>query len=324
MFTGVLVIVAAACSGADAQMFADDTTTVAPITTTSTTTVPTTTTTTTTTMPVTTTTLEVVPLAQPLAAVGTADGAETARLQQRLLDVGFWLVAVDGDYGHTTKQAVMAFQKFHGLEPSGKFDEATASLLSGITTRPRPKSSNPGVMVEVDKDRQILMIVKDGRVEWVLNTSTGSGQWYLEQNQKDPTKWELGRSITDSGRFKINRERSSGWWAGDLGEIYRPKYFNGGIAIHGSRSIPNYPASHGCVRVSVSAMDMIWKTKLLPKGTPVWVYGADVEAENEKPEMPTTTTTTLAPTTDSVTDSVTDGSEPVGSGDQVSAESESN
>ncbi|MGA0205987.1 MAG: L,D-transpeptidase, partial [Ilumatobacteraceae bacterium] len=100
----------------------------------------------------------------------------------------------------------------------------------------------------------------------------------------------------DSGRFTVNRQRSEGWWEGDLGEIYRPKYFNGGIAIHGSRSIPSYPASHGCVRVSVSAMDMIWESGLVPKGTRVWVYGADPETENEKPEMPTTTTTTtLAP-----------------------------
>jgi len=50
------------------------------------------------------------------------------------------------------------------------------------------------------------------------------------------------------------------------------------------------------VRVSVSAMDMIWESGLVPKGTRVWVYGADPETENEKPEMPTTTTTTtLAP-----------------------------
>lgn len=291
-------------------MFAGDTTTTVVTSTSTTSTTTTLPATTTTTLPATTTTtLEVAPLAEPLRAVGTKDGPDTARMQQRLLDAGYWLVAVDGDYGHTTKQAVMAFQKFNGLEPSGSFDEATAALLTSVTTRPRPRSNQPGVIVEVDKDRQVLLVVKDGRVEWALNTSTGSGQWFLEQNQKDPTKWELGRSITDSGRFEINRERSSGWWAGDLGEIYRPKYFNGGIAIHGSRSIPNYPASHGCVRVSVPAMDMIWKSKLLPKGTPVWVYGSDVPAENEKPEMPTTTTSTTSTTTIVPATEVDDGSD---------------
>ncbi len=257
-------------------------------TSTSTTTVPLTTTT--------TTTLAVPLLDRAIAAVGSRDGEETARVQQRLLEAGFWLVAVDGDYGHTTKQAVMAFQKYYGLKATGKVDDNTALALTQVSTWPQARSTDQGTIVEVDKDRQVLMIVVNGRVLWVLNTSTGSGQWYLEQNQKDLTKWELGRSITDSGRFKINRERSNGWWAGDLGEIYRPKYFNGGIAIHGSRSIPNYPASHGCVRVSTAAMDMIWETGILPKGTPVWVYGNDLEAENEKPEMPTTTTSTTSTT----------------------------
>jgi len=214
------------------------------------------------------------------------------RIQTRLLELGFWHLGADGNYGHTTKQAVMAFQKWAGLDPSGRVDESTANVLTTTMERPRGQSSDPGVLVEVDKDRQLLFIMNNGRLEWALNTSTGDGQYYLELNQKDPTKWELGRSVTHSGRFKVNRERADGWWEGDLGEIYRPKYFNGGIAVHGSRNIPNYPASHGCVRVSTAAMDMIWASGLVPKGTPVWVYGADIEAEGEPPVMPTTTTST--------------------------------
>jgi hypothetical protein len=261
------------------------TTTVAP---TSTTVAPTTT----------TTPPEVSVLDRPLVAVGSSDGEETVRVQTRLLELGFWHLGADGDFGHTTKQAVMAFQKWTGLETSGRVDEATAVALTSAAARPTGQSSESGVVVEVDKDRQLLFIMNNGRLAWALNTSTGSGQYYLELNQKDPTKWELGRSVTDSGRFKVNRERPEGWWEGDLGEIYRPKYFNGGIAIHGSRSIPDYPASHGCVRVSTAAMDMIWASGLVPKGTAVWVYGADIEAEGEPPVMPTTTTTTtLAPTT---------------------------
>lgn len=305
LVTGAALIFAA-CSAAEAETSPSlptttSSTAVVPTSTTSTTTTSSTTVPPSTTTSTTTTTLAVPLLDRAIAAVGSRSGEETARIQQRLLEAGFWLVAVDGEYGHTTKQAVMAFQKFYGLKATGKVDDNTALALTQVATWPQARSNDPGTTVEVDKDRQILMVVVNGRVLWVLNTSTGSGQWYLEQNQKDLTKWELGRSITDSGRFKINRERSNGWWAGDLGEIYRPKYFNGGIAIHGSRSIPNYPASHGCVRVSTAAMDMIWETGILPKGTPVWVYGNDVEAENEKPEMPTTTTSTTVPSVESTT-----------------------
>ena len=34
-----------------------------------------------------------------------------------------------------------------------------------------------------------------------------------------------------------------------LGRLYNPVYFNGGIAVHGAGSVPNHPASHGCVRI---------------------------------------------------------------------------
>lgn len=229
---------------------------------------------------------EVSVLDRPLVAVGESDGIETARIQLRLIEVGFWVSHFDGDYGHTTRQGVMAFQKFAGLDATGRVDEQTALALTIINARPVGRTVDPGVVVEIDKDRQLLFLVVDGRVEWALNVSSGSGQYYLEQNQKDPTRWEAGRSLTPSGRFMVNRERPDGWWSGDLGEIYRPKYFNGGIAIHGSRSIPNYPASHGCVRVSTAAMDMIWATGLVPKNTAVWVYGDDVPAENAPPVLP--------------------------------------
>ena len=58
------------------------------------------------------------PAEAPLAAVGSSSGGETARIQQRLVDLNFWTGAVDGSYGLTTKQAVMAFQKYAGLTPA--------------------------------------------------------------------------------------------------------------------------------------------------------------------------------------------------------------
>ena len=233
--------------------------------------------------------------------MGTGNGMGAALIQQRLLELGFWLYAVDGEYGPTTKQAVMAFQKWTGLDPTGSVDQVTADALTFATSRPVGQSQENRVVVEVDKTKQLILITSGGKLIWALNTSTGSGQYFLEQNQKDPTKWETGRSLTHSGKFKVQRERSEGWWDGDLGKIYRPKYFNGGIAIHGSKSIPNYPASHGCVRVSVAAMDMIWESGLVPLKTPVWVYGEDVEAEGEPPVIPTTTTTTTSTTSTTTT-----------------------
>lgn len=215
------------------------------------------------------------PSAALITAIGTEPGDGTRAVQQRLLDLGFWLSGVDGDYGLTTRQAVMAFQKYNLLAVTGKVDEATASALTYAPYKPRGQSTT-GNIIEINKTMQLLFIIRDGRTIWVLNASTGNGQPYEEADRNTPGEVQRGISITKSGLFQVNRERPEGWWEGDLGKIYRPKYFNGGIAVHGSGSVPNYPASHGCVRVSVPAMDFIWAENLMPLETPVWVYGDDI------------------------------------------------
>jgi peptidoglycan hydrolase-like protein with peptidoglycan-binding domain len=211
------------------------------------------------------------PISPPLQAVGARGGNETARIQLRLLQLGFWLSAADGEYGLSTKQAVMAYEKYMGLNADGKVDQATADALTAMTQRPVARA-NAGTLVEVDKTKQLLYFVIGGQTAWILNTSTGNGEEYTEEDKNTPGELITGVALTPSGLHKVNRERPDGWWEGDLGEIYRPKYFVGGIAVHGSNSIPNYPASHGCVRVSVPAMDWIWDSGILPVGTPVWVH----------------------------------------------------
>ena len=213
------------------------------------------------------------PWPTPLEAVGTSSGAATIDVQNRLAQLGFWHAGSDGDYGLTTRQAVMAYQKYTGLlEATGVVDGYTAAFLTATTERARA-SADTGTLVEIDKTKQLLFFVVDGRTVWVLNTSTGNGEAYTEPDKNTPGETITGVALTPDGLWKVNRERPEGWWEGDLGEIYRPKYFRGGVAVHGSNKIPNYPASHGCVRVSVPAMDFIWDTNLMPKGITVWVHG---------------------------------------------------
>jgi lipoprotein-anchoring transpeptidase ErfK/SrfK len=226
--------------------------------------------------------LAVDPPDPPLEAVWTDSGAMTQRAQEFLLELGFWLEQPSGEYGVSTQQAVMAFQKYYGLDTDGKLGPQTAAAMNVVTERPTGRSTG-GTLVEVDKSKQLVFIVRDGTTEWVLNTSTGSEVPYREPDQNTPGEFIEDDSITRPGVFAVNREREEGWWEGDLGEIYRPKYFDGGIALHGSYSIPAYPASHGCVRLSIQAMDWIWEEDIVPKGTTVWVHGEiptkdDVEA----------------------------------------------
>ena len=151
-------------------------TTGAPATVATTTTAPPTTTTTTTTTtlppptdpPTTTTTLApVLVVDPPIQAVKQNDGDETARVQARLLELGFWVSGVDGDFGLTTKQAVMAFQKYVGIEADGSVGPITADFLTQMTERAKPQIAVDGDQVEVDKDRQVLFIIvrRPGRVD---------------------------------------------------------------------------------------------------------------------------------------------------------------
>ncbi|MBE5769694.1 MAG: spore cortex-lytic enzyme [Clostridiales bacterium] len=72
-------------------------------------------------------------LFHPLArAEESSISSQIARIQQRLLDWGYLSGPVDGIFGTSTHQAVVAFQKQHGLTADGKIGPDTASAL-GVT-----------------------------------------------------------------------------------------------------------------------------------------------------------------------------------------------
>jgi len=207
-----------------------------------------------------------------ISASGQRSGPSAQASQLKLLELGFWLADPNGKFDDTTAQAVMAFQKYFQLRPTGNINAATAHLLEEITN-PATATTKEGTLAEVDKSRQLLFLVQDGITTYVMNTSTGDDRAYEEPDGNTPGVMIKGTAVTPVGSFKIDRERPDGWWIGDLGQIYRPKYFVGGVAIHGSMSVPAYPASHGCVRVTVKAMDFIWDNDILPRGSQVLVYG---------------------------------------------------
>ena len=74
---------------------------------------------------------------------------------------------------------------------------------------------------------------------------------------------------TVTGSFSIYR-RIDGWRESDLGMLWRPNYFHAGYALHGSTSVPTYAASHGCVRVTIPAMNRVWSQ--LSIGERLYVY----------------------------------------------------
>ena len=188
-------------------------------------------------------------------------GPYVKSVQQKLSDLGYWNGTADGQYGDLTSQAVMALQKAAGLGRDGVFGPATRRALQ---TACGPQSRVGGTGVEIDKARQLLLVVRGGAVTMILNTSTGSGQHY-SHNGNDRI------AVTPAGTYRMYRTVDH-LDKGPLGDLWRPRYFNGGIAVHGAGIVPGYPASHGCARVSNPAMNMIWANGLMPVGGRVAVY----------------------------------------------------
>lgn len=229
--------------------------------TTTTTTTPTTTTTTTSLPPTTTTTtLRRVPPAPTLSLGST--GAAVVTIQRRLIQLGYWLGPPNGTFGDSTQQAVYALQKAASIQRDGIVGpETRAALQRGVRPSIRPASGN---LVEVNLGDDLLMIIRNGRLLYTLNTSTGGGYTYYSQGT-------TAVADTPLGVFHVYRE-VDGYVIDPLGELWRPKYFDDGFAIHGDSYVPPFPVSHGCVRVSDEAINWIWSANLMPIGIEVWVY----------------------------------------------------
>ncbi len=193
------------------------------------------------------------------AAVASVD---VAKVQRALTRLKYYVGPIDGAAGSTTTSAVMAFQKVNGLTADGAVGPATlAALRDPVTPTLRGGASN---RVEVDLTKQVLYLVQGDALARIVPVSSGNGETYEEPGGG------TARALTPVGTYTIER-RISGLREAALGSLYDPMYFYQGWAIHGSNSVPAYPASHGCVRVTRT--DALWLFDRMPVGTQVSLYG---------------------------------------------------
>jgi peptidoglycan hydrolase-like protein with peptidoglycan-binding domain len=189
-----------------------------------------------------------------------SSGAAVEALQRRLAALGYQVHQVDGELGPETAHAVVAFQKVNRLQRDGVVGPRTRAALR----RPRAPSprSRAGFHVEADLTLQVVYVVAGGKVAEILDASSASGRQYVSHGQ-------VRTAVTPLGSFRVQR-KLPGWRKSDLGLLWKPAYFTGGYALHGSPSVPPFPASHGCIRVTMDAMNRLWPR--LPVGTPLLVY----------------------------------------------------
>lgn len=203
-----------------------------------------------------------------------SQGQQILQIEERLAAMGYLVGKVDGVFDRATQHGVTAFQKVEGLGRSGRADGPTLERLASPSTPP-PRYTTPADHLEVDIPRQVVFVVRGGRVTAILPTSTGSNKNFTAQG------WTR-RAITPNGTFRISR-KINGMRISPLGQLYKPSYFNGGIAFHGAPSVPVYPASHGCVRLPMQFADWFF-ANAAPIGMTVYVHGGPT-GPNPQPQI---------------------------------------
>ena len=191
--------------------------------------------------------------------VGYKEILEAEQILQRL---GYWTGPIDGEMDDASRHALIAFKK---IEAHPATAQLTSKILKALRKAVRPSARfKGGFHIEVDLTRQVLFVVAEsGLVQLILPVSTGNGTLFTESGW---TRY----AVTPRGTFVVYKKIAE-WRKSSLGELYYPSYIIGGVAVHGSRLVPNYPATHGCIAIPMHAAEQL--SKMMPVGTTVIVYG---------------------------------------------------
>lgn len=207
------------------------------------------------TVPLTAAALRVPDVKPPKPNVTPSGGATTGTraAQQRLADLGYLLPGdVDGRTGPATTAAVIAFQKWEGIQRDGVLGPQTLGKLR-TAQRPVPRTrGGSGRRVEVLVGKQLALAIQDNRVVRALHVSSGKPS-----------------TPTPIGSFSVYAQYPR-WWSVPFREwLLWASPFVGGVALHQFPDVPVYAASHGCVRVPEA--NARWLYRFVSVGTPVRV-----------------------------------------------------
>ncbi len=180
-----------------------------------------------------------------------ARGLKVLLLQRGLLRLGF-ATPVTGYFDGLTANAVNAFRKTNGMGRDGFAARSVYAMVlrgEGAYKLRYPRSGTNGKHVEFDWSRQVLVLAQRGRPYRVYHTSSGA--------PVTPTVF---------GSYRFYRQDPG---TNSKGMVHS-SYFIGGYAIHGYPSVPNFPASHGCLRVPIPNAWSIFNW--IDIGDPIYTY----------------------------------------------------
>lgn len=164
----------------------------------------------------------------PIAGFGTRSPF-VGVLQQKLAMLGY-AVPRSGVYDGGTGRAIEAYRKVNGMARLQTLDGAVVDkLLRGVGGY-KVRYPQHGRHVEANLTQQVLALIDNGKVYRAYTTSSGTSA----------TPTVLGTYRFYWKQPGVNNK-----------EMVDSAYFIRGYAIHGYKSVPTYPASHGCLRLPI-------------------------------------------------------------------------
>ncbi len=159
-----------------------------------------------------------------------SSGPFVALVQQRLQALGVYLPQ-SGVYDQHMGLALGAYHRLLGSGVSQRLDGGTISALLDGRGAFTVRYPHDGTHVEGDLRDQLLALIYGSKVYRIYPISSG----------KPSTPTVLGH-------FHVYR-RTPGFLPDGM---YYSDFFYGGYAIHGYDPAPDYPASHGCMRLPIT------------------------------------------------------------------------
>lgn len=177
-------------------------------------------------------------------------GPVAALYNRSLQAQGFHTGTKGGRVTSGTRLATKAFRKVNNMRRSEAYRPAIFRILlqgRGAFDVRFPKS---GRHVEVDIGDQTMALIEGDRPVHTFHVSTGTGG-----------------TPTIRGNYRFYR-KDPGY---NEKRMYYSVYFIRGYATHGYSSVPNYGASHGCVRNPIQFSRFIYNWTEI--GMPIHTYG---------------------------------------------------
>ncbi len=144
---------------------------------------------------------------------------------------------------------VLAYRKVNGMARTERAGVGLVKDAFGGRGGYRVRYPNAGEHAEVPLSKQVLVLAKGGRPFAIYPVSTGK--------PSTPT-------VTGHYSFYL---RSPGY---NSEGMYYSFYWHNGYAVHGYAEVPNYAASHGCVRTFIADQPRIYYQ--LSQGESIFVF----------------------------------------------------